>query len=86
MGILGEEAAAGVIGGAVVVVWFLLYDLCSGSNPFRIPALLEQMPGVLRSPGEKHDDQEQHVAPLYGIVSSGNVSNSRGVSPVGKRI
>jgi hypothetical protein len=40
MGVLAEGAAAGVIGGAVVVLWFLLHDLGSGSNPFRTPALL----------------------------------------------
>ncbi len=40
VGILGEGAAAGVIGGSVVVMWFLLHDLGSGSNPFRTPALL----------------------------------------------
>jgi len=40
VGVLAEGAAAGVIGGAVVVIWFLLHDLGSGSNPFRTPALL----------------------------------------------
>jgi len=40
VGVLAEGAAAGVIGGAVVVMWFLLHDLGSGSNPFRTPALL----------------------------------------------
>ncbi len=38
--VLAEGAAAGVVGGAVVVMWFLLHDLGSGSNPFRTPALL----------------------------------------------
>ncbi len=40
VGVLAEGAAAGVIGGAVVVMWFLLHDLGSGSNPFRTPAML----------------------------------------------
>jgi len=40
VGVLYEGAAAGVIGGAVVVMWFLLHDLGSGSNPFRTPAML----------------------------------------------
>jgi len=40
VGVLAEGAAAGVIGGAVVVLWFLLHDLGSGSNPFRTPAML----------------------------------------------
>lgn len=40
VGVLAEGAAAGVIGGLVVVLWFLLHDLGSGSNPFRTPALL----------------------------------------------
>ena len=40
VGVLAEGAVAGVIGGAVVVMWFLLHDLGSGSNPFRTPALL----------------------------------------------
>ena len=34
VGVLAEGAVAGVIGGAVVVMWFLLHDLGSGSNPF----------------------------------------------------
>lgn len=38
--ILAEGAAAGVIGGTVVVMWFLFHDLGSGTNPFRTPALL----------------------------------------------
>jgi len=40
IGVLAEGAAAGVIGGTVVVLWFLFYDLGSGSNPFRTPAML----------------------------------------------
>jgi hypothetical protein len=40
VGVLAEGAAAGAIGGAVVVLWFLFYDLGSGSNPFRTPAIL----------------------------------------------
>jgi len=40
VGVLAEGAAAGVIGGAAVVMWFLLHDLGSGSNPFRTPAML----------------------------------------------
>ena len=35
-----EGAAAGMIGGSMVVMWFLLHDLGSGSNPFRTPAIL----------------------------------------------
>jgi hypothetical protein len=38
--VLAEGAAAGTIGGTVVVLWFLFYDLGSGSNPFRTPAIL----------------------------------------------
>lgn len=38
--VLAEGGAAGVTGGAVVVFWFLLHDLGSGSNPFRTPSLL----------------------------------------------
>lgn len=40
MSVLAEGAAAGVIGGTVVVIWFLFCDLGSGSNPFRTPAML----------------------------------------------
>ena len=40
VGVLAEGAAAGAIGGTVVVMWFLFYDLGSGSNPFRTPAML----------------------------------------------
>ncbi len=40
VGVLAEGAAAGVVGGAVVVIWFLLHDLGRGANPFRTPALL----------------------------------------------
>jgi len=40
IGVLAEGAAAGVIGGTVVVLWFLFFDLGSGSNPFRTPAML----------------------------------------------
>jgi len=35
-----EGATAGMIGASVVIVWFLLHDLGSGSNPFRTPAML----------------------------------------------
>ena len=38
--VLAEGAAAGAIGGTVVILWFLFYDLGSGSNPFRTPAML----------------------------------------------
>ncbi|HTR60438.1 MAG TPA: hypothetical protein VMH37_01975 [Candidatus Binataceae bacterium] len=38
--ILAEGAAAGAIGGTVVILWFLFYDVGSGSNPFRTPATL----------------------------------------------
>ncbi len=38
--ILAEGAAAGALGGTVVILWFLFYDLGSGSNPFRTPAML----------------------------------------------
>jgi hypothetical protein len=37
--VLAEAAAAGTIGGTLVVLWFLFYDLGSGSNPFRTPAM-----------------------------------------------
>ncbi|MGO9603310.1 MAG: hypothetical protein ACLQAT_07915 [Candidatus Binataceae bacterium] len=40
VGVLAEGATAGVIGGTVVVMWFLFYDLGSGSNPFRTPTML----------------------------------------------
>jgi hypothetical protein len=40
VGVLAEGAAAGVIGATVVVMWFVFYDLGSGSNPFRTPAML----------------------------------------------
>ena len=40
VGVLAEGAAAGVIGGTMVVMWILFYDLGSGSNPFRTPAML----------------------------------------------
>jgi hypothetical protein len=35
-----EGASAGMIGAAVVILWFLLHDLGSGANPFRTPAML----------------------------------------------
>jgi len=38
--VLAEGAGAGAIGGTVVILWFLFYDLGSGSNPFRTPAML----------------------------------------------
>ncbi len=38
--ILAEGAAAGAIGATAVILWFLFYDLGSGSNPFRTPGLL----------------------------------------------
>ncbi len=40
VGVLAEGAAAGAIGGTVVVMWFLFHDLGSGSNPFQTPAIL----------------------------------------------
>jgi hypothetical protein len=42
VGVVGEGAAAGAIGGAAVVLWFLLCDL-GGPNPFRTPAMLGQV-------------------------------------------
>ena len=36
---LREGVIAGLIGAAVVAVWFLIYDAASG-RPFRTPALL----------------------------------------------
>lgn len=41
--ILAEGAAAGAIGATAVVLWFLFYDLGSGSNPFRTPGLLARV-------------------------------------------
>lgn len=41
--VLAEGAAAGAIGGTTVVLWFLFYDVGSGSNPFRTPAMLGGM-------------------------------------------
>jgi hypothetical protein len=38
--ILAEGAAAGAIGATAVILWFVFYDLGSGSNPFRTPGLL----------------------------------------------
>ena len=35
-----EGASAGMIGAAVVIMWFLLYDLGSGANPFRTSTML----------------------------------------------
>jgi len=38
--VLAEGAAAGTIGGTLVILWFLFHDLGAGSNPFRTPLLL----------------------------------------------
>ena len=38
--VLAEGAAVGVIGGTVVIIWFLFHDLGSRSNPFRTPAMI----------------------------------------------
>jgi|SRR5579862_251793 len=35
-----EGASAGMIGAAVVIIWFVLHDLGRGANPFRTPAML----------------------------------------------
>jgi hypothetical protein len=38
-GVLREGVVSGVIGGVIVAVWFLIYDV-AGGHPFRTPALL----------------------------------------------
>src|SRR5438132_7239575 len=38
-GVVHEGVVSGIIGGAIVAVWFLIYDLATG-HPFHTPALL----------------------------------------------